>query len=212
MPSTLSQNIASAEGEPQPFLKAQKCLINLTLPISFHFIMPCNLRALVSRCPPDAASHLFGGRALDESPENFNLTLISTPLNTHHCQINSLSTVSVNVFSPADSAFQFHTWALCLLLTGGCCISWFSHGLGVWPGEGLALWVSVAPSLSTAVQAISSIQEKYSMQQEDEVEDCLVHLPLSKIPDKVKSSRSTKNLSKIACEELLLQKRLGWFR
>lgn len=131
MPSTLSQNIAPAEGEPQPFLKAQKCLLNLSLPIIFHFIMPCNLPALPSRCPSDAASHLKSKRALDESPENFNLTLISTPLNSHHCQINSLSTVSVNMLSPADSAFQPHTWALCLLFTGGGCISWFSQ----WPGS-----------------------------------------------------------------------------
>lgn len=109
MPSTLSQNIASAEGEPQPFLKAQKCLINLTLPIIFHFIMPRNLPTLPSSCPSDTASHTFGGRSLFESPENFDLTLISTPFNTHHCQMNPLRTVSVNLFSPADSAFQLHT-------------------------------------------------------------------------------------------------------
>lgn len=114
----------------------------------------------------------------------------------------------MNVFSPADNAFQFHTSAHYLLFTGDCCISWFSHGLGVWPREGLALWASVTPA-STAVQEISSIQEKYSTQQEDEMEVCLAHLPLSKIPDIVKSTRSTKNLSKIACEELLLLQGAG---
>lgn len=100
MPSTLSQNIASAEGEPQPFLKAQKRLINLTLPIIFHFIMPCNLPTLPSSCPSDTASHIFGGRGLDDSPENFNLTLISTTFNTHLCQINPLRTVGVKTCSP----------------------------------------------------------------------------------------------------------------
>lgn len=66
---------------------------------------------------------------------------------------------------------------------------------------------SVLLPASTAVQVISSIQEKYSTPQEAEVDGFLVHLPLSKIPDIVKSIRSTKNLSKIACKELLLQKR-----
>lgn len=168
MPSTLSQNIASAEGEPQPFLKAQKRLINLTLPIIFHFIMPCNLPTLPSSCPSDTASHIFGGRGLDDSPENFNLTLISTPFNTHLCQINPLRTVGVKTCSPQlIGLFSFisELSAAHRRLLHFMVFLWLGSLAITCPREGLALWV-----YSIAVQVISSIQEKYSTQQEDEVE------------------------------------------
>lgn len=82
----------------------------------------------------------------------------------------------------------------------------FGHQL---PKGGTCPFESMLLPASTAVQVVSSVQGKCSTQQEDEVSGGLFGLSApSKIPDIVKSIRNTKNLSKTACEELLLQKRL----